>query len=242
MKTVFIADAHGNFEALEAVWSALERERADRVVFLGDIVGYGASPNECVEMLKRLTGYAVLGNHDMVSTGRQSAEDFNPVARAALGWTRARLTRESKIFLESLPLMIDLETMLAVHATPARPESWRYILNLYDAEDAFASFQQQLCFIAHSHRPRIFVQMEDGSVETGAPERVEPLPGRRYLINCGSVGQPRDGDPRSCYGVFDSSTGAYRLERVEYDIAAAQIKIIRAGLPDLLAKRLGTGM
>lgn len=241
MKTVFIADVHGNLEALRAVGACIAGERADSVVFLGDIVGYGANPNECIAELRSLTGYAVAGNHDLVAAGEQPCDDFNPVARQALAWTRLQLTTENREFLAGLPLQLQAGAALAVHASPRDPGRWRYILNVCDAEEAFASFGGQLCFFGHSHRPGVFIEGADTAVVLSDSQRVALQPGCRYLINCGSVGQPRDGDPRACYGVFDSSAGTFRLERLAYDVATARDKILQAGLPPFLAERITAG-
>lgn len=241
MKTVFIADVHGNLEALRAVADSIAGERADRVVFLGDIVGYGANPNECIEELRALTCHAVAGNHDLVAATGQSCDDFNPVARQALEWTRAQLTRENRAFLAGFPLHLEIDAALSVHASPRDPGRWPYILNVYDAEEAFAAFRGQVCFFGHSHRPVVFIERADKVVTPSDCLKVALLPGCRYLINCGSVGQPRDGDPRACYGVFDSAAGLFRLERVAYDVAAAREKILQAGLPPFLAERIVVG-
>ena len=241
MKSAFVADVHGNLEAFRAVCSSICQEHVDIVVFLGDIVGYGANPNECIEELQQLTGHAVLGNHDNVAVGRQSPDGFNPIARAALEWTSSQLTKENKNFLRTLPLELEFSDMLAVHASPFIPDSWRYVVNVFDAEDAFAAFQRQVCFFGHSHKPGIFIELADTSVVSSASSQVALQPQCRYLINCGSVGQPRDGDPRACYGIFDSAAGMYRLERVAYDFLPTQKKILQAGLPPFLAERIAAG-
>ena len=241
MKAAFVADVHGNLEAFRAVCASICLEHVDMVVFLGDIVGYGANPNECIEELQQLTGHAVMGNHDHVAIGRQSSDGFNPVAREALEWTYSQLTTENKNFLRTLPLELEFTDMLAVHASPFNPDSWRYVVNSLDAEDAFAAFNVQLCFLGHTHKPGVFIELADTSVVPSATSQVALQPQCRYLINCGSVGQPRDGDTRACYGIFDSAASMYRLERVAYDFLTAQKKILRAGLPPFLAERIATG-
>jgi diadenosine tetraphosphatase ApaH/serine/threonine PP2A family protein phosphatase len=241
MKTAFISDIHSNLEAFTAVCASIQQEHVDRIIFLGDIVGYGANPNECIEMLRSLTCNSVAGNHDWAAAGRQAKDAFNAVASDALEWTRSQLTRDNKKFLLSLPLIYDVGEFLAVHAVPDMPDMWRYVLNTRDADAVFETCSRRMCFIAHTHCPAIFTKSEDALVIRELPEAVMFYPRRRYLINCGSVGQPRDGDPRASYGVYDAPGNRYYLVRVEYNLESAQRKIRRAGLPDYLAYRLGIG-
>ncbi|MBN2105842.1 MAG: metallophosphoesterase family protein [Deltaproteobacteria bacterium] len=241
MKTAFISDVHGNLEAFTSVCESIKQEHVDRIVFLGDIVGYGANPNECIELLQSLTNYAAAGNHDWAAAGRQSAHAFNAFAAEALEWTRATLTRENMLFLRSLPLSLDMREFLGVHASPSMPDRWRYVFNALDAEAVFGTFSHRLCFIAHTHCPVIFEKLVDAPVVPEFPAMAAFHPCGRYIINCGSVGQPRDGDPRASYGVYDTSDNRYHLVRVEYDLLSVQKKIRRAGLPDYLAYRLSVG-
>lgn len=241
MKTAFLADVHANLEALVAVRAALAQETPDRVVFLGDILGYGANPNECIEELQKLTSFAVLGNHDQAAANGHPPDEFNPAARAALEWTCAQLTRQSRRYLSLLPLQLELGGLLAVHASPDSPDTWKYIFSTSDAARGFAAFDQQLCFFGHTHKPEVFMERAGATVMPLCSAAVAIQTRCRYLINCGSVGQPRDGDPRACYGLFDSHTGSYRLVRVPYDFLSAQKKILQAGLPAFLAERLAAG-
>lgn len=241
MKIAFISDVHGNLEAFTAVCASIRYEQVDRVVFLGDIVGYGANPNECIELLQTLTGHSVAGNHDWAATGRQSTDSFNSVARDAIAWTCAQLSTVNKQFLMELPLTLEMNEFFCVHATPYMPGQWRYVYNALDAEDAFVTFKQRLCLIAHTHCPAIFVKRADTPVVRELSSQVTLHPGSRYIINCGSVGQPRDGDPRASYGIFDESCSQYYLVRVDYDVASVKKKILQAGLPDFLAHRISVG-
>jgi diadenosine tetraphosphatase ApaH/serine/threonine PP2A family protein phosphatase len=241
MKTAIISDVHGNLEAFTAVCESIKQEHVERIIFLGDIVGYGANPNECIEQLQSLTNYVVAGNHDWAAAGRQSAHGFNAFAAEALEWTRAELTRENTLFLMSLPLSLDMNELLGVHASPYMPDRWRYVFNAVDAEAVFGTFSHRLCFVAHTHCPVIFAKLDDAPVVRELPAMVTFHPYGRYIINCGSVGQPRDGDPRASYGMYDAPGNRYHLVRVEYDLLSVQKKIRRAGLPDYLAYRLSVG-
>jgi diadenosine tetraphosphatase ApaH/serine/threonine PP2A family protein phosphatase len=241
VKSAFIADVHGNLEAFTAVCASIRDECADRVVFLGDIVGYGANPNECIDLLRGLTEHCIAGNHDWAATGRQSTESFNPAARDAIGWTSAQLTPQNKKMLNALPLSLEMDGFLCVHATPCMPEQWRYILNVFDAQVIFETYHDRLCFVGHTHCPAVFKEQKNETVVKEAPPVVALQPQCRYIINSGSVGQPRDGDPRASYGVYDDSSSTYKLMRVEYDFFSAQKKILNAGLSDFLAHRISVG-
>jgi len=242
MKIAFISDVHGNLEAFAAVCASIKDEHVDRVVFLGDIVGYGANPNECIELLRTITEHCVAGNHDWAAAGRQSTETFNPAARDAIEWTSAQLTAENKALLMSLPLSLEINQLLCVHATPFMPQKWRYVFNECDAELIFETFMQRICFVAHTHCPAIFIEHEDTTVMREISSQVTLHPRCRYIINCGSVGQPRDGDNRASYAIYDTTARQIELRRVEYDIESAQKKIIAAGLPERLAVRLKLGV
>jgi predicted phosphodiesterase len=241
MKTAFISDVHGNLEAFTAVSKSIKKEHVNRVVFLGDIVGYGANPNECIELLQTLTNYAVAGNHDLTAAGSRPMDTFNSMAVDALEWTCAHLSQENKLFLKAQPLLLDVNQLLCVHAAPYMPDTWRYVFNALDAEAVFDTFSQQLCFIAHTHCPAIFKKNVGSSVVRELAAVINLSPRSRYIINSGSIGQPRDGDSRASYGIYDDSVNRYYLVRVEYDILSAQKKVRQAGLPDLLAHRLSVG-
>jgi len=235
-----ISDIHGNLEALESVIEKLGEEGVDKVVCLGDLVGYGADPNECIRRVRRLTDLVVAGNHDWAAVGRLDTTYFNPHARSAIYWTSKKLTRESYDYLLGLPLTLELEGVVMVHATPSRPGEWHYILSPEEAFVEFAAFTARAAFIGHSHSPAVFYQGErTGVIDHKYPFVMEP--GKRYIVNIGSVGQPRDGDPRASYAVYDSSTGEVAIRRVEYDVASAQKKILESGISPFLAYRLALG-
>lgn len=240
MRYGIISDIHANLEALQAVLDHLNTENIDRYICLGDIVGYGANPNECVEWVRNLTEYVVAGNHDWAAVGKTDISVFNLYARRAVLWTSDALTALSRSYIEQLPLRHLEEDGLFVHSTPDAPERWRYILSSYDALWVLRRLEQRICVVGHSHHPVAF------SWDTNERVRVQPpcltlQEGIRIIVNVGSVGQPRDGDPRACYGVLDMDQQTIEVKRVSYDIQTAQEKIRRAGLPEYLAERIARG-
>jgi predicted phosphodiesterase len=238
MRTAVLSDIHGNLEALEAVLAACRASGVDDYVCLGDLVGYGASPNECVERVRALTDRVVAGNHDRAALGLPDLEAFNPLARAAAVWTAGQLTPEHADYLRGRPLVLSTEEALFVHATPHEPEAWHYVFDAYDAEACFAQMDRRLCFLGHSHVAFICVAVGH-SREMVASSPISK--GRRYVINAGSVGQPRDLDPRAAFALWDQDRREVQVVRVAYDIAGAQARILAAGLPPSLAERLALG-
>jgi len=240
MLHAIVSDIHGNLEALEAVLADLERHRPASIVCLGDFVGYGAAPNECIARLRPLIEHAVVGNHDLAACGRIKLGYFNHNAALAARWTESALTPEHLEYLRGLPFQVQWRDALLVHASPASPEEWHYVLSPTDATEEFGAFTEQMCLIGHSHYPGTFVRSADAVRYTRVPEvRLEN--GHRYLVNVGSVGQPRDGDPRAAYLLYDELGRTIRHVRVEYDIEAAMRRILDAGLPRFLAERLQWG-
>ncbi len=241
MKWAILSDVHGNQEALQAVIEDLRREGAERIAYLGDAVGYGANPNECLRLLRELAELMVAGNHDYGAVDLTDVSYFNSAAKAAVLWTGRQLSEESRDFLCRLHLFHQVENITFVHATPHEPDRWNYIFTVPEAEEGFRAMDGELAFIGHSHSPLILAQKEGKRII--ATERYEVIlqGGVRYIINVGSVGQPRDGNPQSAYGLYDEHSRKYTLRRVSYDIETAQKKIIRAGLPPSLARRLSRG-
>jgi diadenosine tetraphosphatase ApaH/serine/threonine PP2A family protein phosphatase len=240
MITALISDIHGNLEALEAVLTELGRRRPDRVFCLGDIVGYGASPNECLNHVRERCSLVLLGNHDAAASGGPEAARFNIYARVAAEWTSKTLTRDNREYLQRLPLTSSQGSTFLVHASPACPRDWEYLLDRFDAEPQFHYFEEPVCFIGHTHQPAIY--MADPSGCKSLPLSTSALdPTRRYIVNVGSVGQPRDHDPRACFLLHDESAGTIEYIRIAYDVEAAQAKIRAAQLPEVLAARLATG-
>lgn len=225
MRYALISDIHGNLHALQAVLEALKEKSAERVACLGDIVGYGAHPNECMDAVRDLTDAVVVGNHDQAATGQQDITWFNRYAQEAARWTRRTLRGEHLDYLRNLPWEHRERGLLFVHSSPVDPPAFDYLFGPGDAQRALrqADVGERVVFVGHSHTPFDY----------------EGAEGR--LINVGSVGQPRDGDPRAAFTLFDTDTGERELVRVRYDIAAAQQAIHDAGLPGFLADRLARG-
>lgn len=242
MRYGIISDIHANFEAFDAVLQALAQEQIDTYLCLGDIVGYGANPNECLERVWDLTPHVIAGNHDYAVVGKEDLTYFNRSAAEAVLWTMQVLTRQSRQYLRDLPLLLCQPDLMAVHATPSSPDQWNYIVSLDQVEEEFDAIPPELavCFIGHSHQPVIFEQGRwlCRALRTKACHQ---RPGYRHIVNTGSVGQPRDGNPHATYCVYDTIAGQVEIKRAEYDILAAQKKIRKAGLPDFLAERLARG-
>ena len=242
VRYTIISDIHSNLEALQAVLADIEKLPVDQILCLGDVVGYGPNPNECIELVKATSSVVLAGNHDWAPVGKMDTAYFNPYARSAVEWTAGELTRVSADFLRHLPLTDQRDGAFLVHATPDDPAEWDYITSVWVAQKNFSYFGDQVCFIGHSHVPVTWIKNEMGNFcRAERSPSVEFSAGQRYIINVGSVGQPRDLDPKASYGIFDSEEKTFELRRVEYNIAETQRKIRQAGLPEYLAERLGRG-
>ena len=241
MSWAIVSDIHSNLEALDAVLADLDRLRPDALVCLGDFVGYGASPNECVERLRPRLAAAVAGNHDWAACGRMRLGSFSGDAAQAARWTGAQLSPGTRDYLLGLPLTARWEGALLVHASPASPESWAYVLSPGDAEEEMDAYEGPLGFIGHSHYPGSFDRDLRGAMRYSREAEIRLEPGHRYLVNVPSVGQPRDGDPRAGYLVVDDEAGTLRHVRIAYDVAGAMSRIREAGLPRFLSERLLAG-
>lgn len=223
-----------------------DRRAPDAYLCLGDIVGYGPDPNECVARVRTLGAATVTGNHDRGAVGLLATTVFSPLARAAIEWTAGVLTADARGYLSALPERIESPALLAVHGSPRDPIE-EYILDLPTALAVFTESAFTLCLVGHTHLPGLFLKDPDGRIGTRnlPPDEPVPLPdSSRYIVNAGSVGQPRDGDRRAAYLVFDDGAGGGRavtLHRIGYDIAATQAKMAARGLPPLLARRLASG-
>ena len=240
MLHAIVSDIHGNLQALEAVLADIERHKPDSIQCLGDFVGYGASPNECIAQLRPLIENAVVGNHDLAACGKLRLTYFNANAAMAAEWTESTLTPEHHRYLQELPFSVKWRDTLLVHASPAEPENWHYVLSPVEAESEMNAYAEEVCFIGHSHYPGTFDRRDQQVRYTRAPDiRVEN--GHRYLVNVGAVGQPRDGDPRAAYALWDDEERTIRHIRLEYDVAGAMKRILDAGLPRFLAERLQWG-
>ena len=232
MRIAILSDIHSNLPALEAALSVVDASKVDAIYCLGDIVGYGASPNECLEIIRARATVVIRGNHDHAIVDPKLARFFSKSGRTASEWTRKKLAQENMDFIASLPFRHQTDICTLVHASPMEPEAWEYVLSLDVAEEQFTAFTTPVCFIGHTHIP--IVCGED--LRTFSFRK-----GVRMLVNVGSVGQPRDGNPQLSFGILDTDKWEYRNIREGYDIEAAAKKIKEAGLPDVLARRLFEG-
>jgi len=246
MRYLIFSDIHGNLEALEAVMEATKKKKIDYYLFLGDLVGYGASPNEVIQKISSLKHlFMVRGNHDKAVCGLDSIQTFNPIAAAGIEWTRAALQKRFLKYLSSLPKtpLVVHKKITICHGAPFDEDY--YIFGEFDAAEASSYFDTPLCFFGHTHFPFVYVEKEktiEGTFIQQNPFEIRLEKGARYLINPGSVGQPRDRDPRAAYAIYDSQAEKIKFFRVEYDIETAQKKILEAGLPSALAERLSLGI
>ena len=239
MRFAIFSDLHANLEATEAILADVQEKGCTHYICLGDLVGYNANPHECVELVRQLECPVVRGNHDEQACLATSSRDFNHLAERALDWTRKQLTEEDKQWLSGLPLTRQVRDFTIVHATLDTPAEWGYVFNNLDAVASFTYQHTTLCFFGHTHVAGAFVR--DDGVKKIKLEQLAIEPGKKYFINTGSVGQPRDGDPRAAYCIYHVERGVVEQRRIKYDLAGAQRKIIAAGLPRLLAERLELG-
>jgi len=239
MRFAIFGDIHANLHALDAVMADANEQSCTHFVCMGDIVGYNAFPKECLDIIRKLECPVVKGNHDEQASMLGDQEGFNPLAEEAMNWTREQITNEDKDWLRSLRLQRQVRDFTIVHATLDTPHKWGYVFNQLDAAASFSYQHTSVCFIGHTHSPKAYVR--DGSVRTIPLDVLVLQKGKRYLINVGSVGQPRDGDWRSAYCIYDTTTNELHLRRIEYDLPAAQNAVLDAGLPRKLAERLAVG-
>lgn len=239
MKIAILSDIHSNLEALTAVRHELDKEAVEQVYCLGDIVGYNANPVECVKIIQDMNALCVAGNHDHAAIGLTSVESFNPVAKVAAIWSGKQLGQEQQRFLKDLPLVRCVGEISFVHATMNDPELWGYVLSKDDATRCFEALKTTYCFVGHSHFPGVF---EEGKglvfSEEGSFQLKEET---RYVVNVGSVGQPRDGNSKACFVLFDIEKRLVEFKRVTYSLDKTQEKVLAAGLPSFLAERLAVG-
>lgn len=243
MPTLLLSDIHANLVALEAVLADADGQY-DRVWFLGDLVGYGPQPNECVERLRALEPLALSGNHDWAVLGKLDADDFNTEARMLVRWTQRTLSADNRAYLADLPPLRAEPPFTLAHASPRHPV-WEYILDLPTALENFAHFDTPCCLVGHTHVPAVFVLDEAAGelsftlVEHGD---VIDLSHHRLIVNPGGVGQPRDGDPRAAYALLDPEAMTLEFRRVAYDVAATQQLMRDQNMPRRLIKRLAQGL
>jgi predicted phosphodiesterase len=239
MRFAILSDIHANLEATQAVLTDAHERECTHFVCLGDIVGYNANPHECVEIVQKLECPVVKGNHDEQASLEESSREFNALAEMAINWTRAQLTGTDKSWLRELRLTQQVGDFTIVHATLDAPEQWGYVFNALDAAASFTYQNTTVCFFGHTHVAGAFVH-GDG-VKRVKVDQLTIDETKKYFINTGSVGQPRDGDWRAAYCIYHLDKNIVEQRRVKYDVATAQQKIIKAGLPSLLAERLKLG-
>ena len=242
MKLALISDIHANLEALEAVLADVARAGADRVACLGDIVGYGSDPCACLDRVRDLGAVAIVqGNHDAYVADDRDVLGFNPLAIEATRWTRRQLGDERRAWLASLPFEASISPdVVLVHASRPDPEAWSYVRFSDDAAETLQQQTETLCCYGHTHTPIAFA-LVSGEVRELDRSEYDLASGDRWLINVGSVGQPRDGDWRAAWSMLDTAEWTLTRHRVEYDVETCMRKIIDAGLPERLATRLKLG-
>ncbi len=231
MRYAIISDIHANLEALQTALAHIETLDVDGIVCLGDIVGYGPNPNECIELVQMHCLQTVKGNHDAAAIDLSETIYMNKLAREAAMWTHARLDQNSKDFLMNLPMKSTIKNAFLVHASPYEPDEWHYIMTNLDADVAFHHFETPVCFIGHTHRAGVFNSPSNDHTNN-----------EKRLINVGSIGQPRDKDPKLSFGLFDTETLVYENIRLSYSVEKTADKMFTAGLPSELAERLFYGL
>lgn len=241
MRYGIFSDIHSNLEALNAIVDAYKKEKIDKYLCIGDIVGYASNPVECIRITKELIAVSVAGNHDWASVNLFPLEYFNPHAKEAISWTRENLGPQERYFLESMALVYKNEDLTIVHGTLDNPQEFNYLTDSYIAEGTFGLMNTNICFIGHTHVAGIFIQDNDGQVGFRQDDLLKMEPENKYIVNVGSVGQPRDKNPKAAYCVYDSDNNEVWIKRIDYDIETARKKIIDAGLPRFLGDRLLAG-
>jgi diadenosine tetraphosphatase ApaH/serine/threonine PP2A family protein phosphatase len=244
MRYAIIADIHANLTAFMAVLVDIEQKgEVEELWCLGDIIGYGPDPHQCIELLRKAQHVCVAGNHDLAAIGEIDTTDFNPDAAAACEWTARQITAPDRVYIKSLPLTVEREDFTLVHGSPRQP-IWEYVLSISTAKENFNYFKSKYCLVCHTHVPAIFrlnKKNDSCSFSQFSPDEEIALGEERLIINPGAVGQPRDGDPRASYAIYDSEAKTISLHRVPYDIAATQARMVEKRLPMRLVARLNYG-
>ncbi len=240
MRYAVIADIHANLDAFQVVLDDIEQQKCTHIVCLGDVVGYGADPKACLDIVRARNFPTVKGNHDEYIGLDEDPEGFNDAAAEAVAWSRSQLTDDDRKWLRELRYLRLVHNFSIVHATLDAPQRWGYVFDKLEAAASFTYQNTPVCFFGHTHNPLAFIRDSTG-VKGGTYSKLKVEPGRRYFINVGSVGQPRDRNPKAGYVVYDVAQQSIELRRLDYDIANQQRKIRAAGLPDRLAERLSLG-
>jgi diadenosine tetraphosphatase ApaH/serine/threonine PP2A family protein phosphatase len=244
MRIGILGDIHGNMEALTAVVAAMRKDGVEEWVQVGDIVGYGPEPSACIDLVRDLDCAVCLGNHDAAVLGILDTAYFNNFAKAAIQWTRGRLRPSDLDYLSSLQLVVKARDYTVVHGTLHMPDQFGYVVSQVEARDSLQLQDTFMCFVGHSHVPAIYLERDSDHLDLvfQSEAHVSVTGYQRVLMNVGSVGQPRDEDPRATYAIYDTDAGTASIRRVKYDIAGVQRKIRQAGLPEMLAHRLSLGV
>jgi predicted phosphodiesterase len=238
VKYAIISDIHSNLEALNTVIKFLQSQKINKIICLGDIVGYGPHPNECITIIKNECDVCIMGNHDHAVLGLTDISYFNQFAKESVLWTREQLTDESRSFLTNLSFTFETENTLFVHSTPVEPEEWNYILSTQEANIYLEKINFRLVFIGHSHVPVVF---SSGHGPVFEKSMILDLEKEKYIVNVGSVGQPRNKDPRSCFVLYNDEQNTIEYVLLDYDIKKTYQDIIEKRLPPFLATRLLSG-
>ncbi len=241
LRTLVVSDIHANLTAFEAVLS--DAGNFDRVWCLGDVVGYGPDPNECISLLRQQPGVrCIMGNHDAALMGYIDLRTFNDQAAKAVIIQSELLTQESRDFLELLDIMIEEGEITFAHGSPRDP-IWEYVVSSRIANDNFAAFRTRVCLVGHSHIPSIFVENPHGRPTILTPQNADRWRSdQRFILNPGSVGQPRDRNPKAAYVIWDDEEGTWLFKRVEYDVESVKQRILGLGIPSRHASRLSQGV
>lgn len=234
-----IADIHANLDAFQVVLEDIKQQQCTHVVCLGDVVGYGANPKECLDIVRDMNIPCIKGNHDEMCSVDETLEGFNPYAAEAILWTRDQLSEVDRKWLRDLKYTRLIANFTIVHATLDVPQRWGYVFDKHMAAASFTYQNTAVCFFGHTHVPLAFIR--DTMVRGGTYSKFKTEAGKKYFVNVGSIGQPRDNNPKAAYVVYDLDEGFIELRRLDYDIASAQKKIMAAGLPQRLADRLALG-
>lgn len=241
MRYGIFGDVHSNIEAFEAVIGAYKKEKIDKYICVGDVVGYGVNPEECIDKIISLGAFVCAGNHDWAAVNLLSLDYFNPDAAAAIAWTRKNLNTRHKGFLESLKLVYKNDDLTVVHATLDHPAEFNYLTEAYMAEETFLSMETKICFVGHTHIPGIFRKGADERIYYHQDRQIFLSKENKYIVNVGSIGQPRDNNLHSCYCIFDTTEAEIEIKRMPYDAKKTRNKIIGQGLPVFLGERLLEG-
>jgi predicted phosphodiesterase len=243
MKYGIFSDIHSNFEALETVLTYLYSEKCGAFICGGDIIGYGAEPERCLNTVKSITDIIVKGNHEAGYLDDGVMSGFSLRAKKSIFWQRETLSDDARMFITAIPMRCRAGGLDIVHASPCKPELFKYVISLNDYMENFGHFERQICLIGHTHLPgAVEFDEKSGGFSALKETAFKIKSGKRYLINDGSVGQPRDGDNRACCCTYDEESGVFKFERLEYNIQSSAEKIIKAGLPEELAERLKYGV